>query len=82
MLQNDYNHESVSRNFRHLIYEKGHNNSSLAQKASVAEGIIRNLVDECSPFNPKVETLLSLADALEVEVDDILFPNGNGAPNT
>lgn len=75
MLQENFNHEKASKSLKKLIFEKGHNNTSLAKKAGISEAAVRNLVSKDLPFNPKADTLLALADALGVEIDDILFPN-------
>lgn len=72
MLQKYYNHKESSRQLARLIKENGHNNSTFAKAVGISEGGVRKLLDEYAPFNPKTETLISMADVLGVSMTDLI----------
>lgn len=71
MLQEYYNEKETSRNFKRLLTEAGHNNSSLAEAVGVSEGTIRNLCNENKPFNPPTKTIVAIARELGVPTTKI-----------
>ena len=75
MLQNSYNHKLTSVRLHELMKDNGYNNSSFAKEVGISEAAIRKLINPDKPFNPKIETLLSMSAVLNVPIADIIVFN-------
>ena len=73
MLQKNYSHRLTSARLLELMKERGFNNSTFAKEVGITEGAVRKLIDEDKPFNPKTETLVRIADVLNVPIKDIIM---------
>lgn len=74
MTRQDYNDKFLSINLKEMILEAGHNTTSFANHADLKESTVRNLCDPRTPFNPNAKTIVSLSEALNVPVSDIIRP--------
>lgn len=71
--------ELVSRNLRRLRVERQISQDDLALMADVERAYVGHL--ERGTKNPTVVLLEKLADALDVEVHELLLPIRDGTPN-
>jgi Zn-dependent peptidase ImmA (M78 family)/transcriptional regulator with XRE-family HTH domain len=68
-------HEAIASNLRRLRLQKGLSQEELAQLAELSTPAYRNI--ESKKSVPRVDTLESLADALKVNVQDLISPSRN-----